>query len=165
MVSMSSVDSLAAAMVDEIACLENYIEGQKAFAEALRARNWQALQDRMEALGGISQGLAKIEEDRAVAESILREEAQCEAGGFYRLALLIQEPERTKLTDIYRKLKISAMRAKFENSASGDYAEGNHMLLGAVLEELFPEKRGRIYGRSGHAVSAGHDALLLNTAL
>jgi hypothetical protein len=152
-------------MEEEIACLENYVEGQKAFALALRERDWPALQQAMDGLEVGSRRLAAIEEARALAEAALRSETECCDQGFYRLAMQVQEPERTALTDLFRKLKIEAMRAKFENGASGDYAEGSRVLLGAVLEELFPEKRGRIYGRSGRALPAGHDALLLNTAL
>ncbi len=57
------------------------------------------------------------------------------------------------------------MRAKLENAALGDYAAASRDLLGAVLDELFPEKKGRIYGRSGRTIQPGHDSLLLNTAL
>jgi hypothetical protein len=165
MPSLDTIGALATAMKEEIACLEDYIGGQKAFAQALKDRDWRILQTTMDDLEGISRRLASIEEVRAEAESSLRAETECREQGFYRLAFMVCEPERTALTDLYRQLKISAMRAKFENGASGDYAEGNHVLLGAVLEELFPEKKGRIYGRSGHAVVSGHDSLLLNTAL
>jgi hypothetical protein len=57
------------------------------------------------------------------------------------------------------------MRARLENEGLGDYAMASRDLLGAVLEELFPDKKGKIYGRSGKAIQRGHDALLLNTAL
>jgi hypothetical protein len=77
----------------------------------------------------------------------------------------VPEPERTQLTDLFRRLKLAAMRAKFENASAGDYAQGNRDLLRAVLEELFPEKKHRMYGRSGKPVQPDLDALLLNTAL
>jgi hypothetical protein len=57
------------------------------------------------------------------------------------------------------------MRAKFETFSAGEYAVGNRDLLKAVLEELFPEKKHRMYGKSGKAVQPDLDALLLNTAL
>ena len=65
------------------------------------------------------------------------------------------EPERGELTDLYRRLKLAAMRAKFENASAGDYAAGNRDLLRAVLEELFPEKKHRMYGKSGQDGPAG----------
>jgi len=160
-----SISSLAAAMESEISVFDSYVEGQKRFAGALRDRDWRGLQESMSLLEGISLRLSEIEGQRAKAEAELRAESGCAEESFYRLALLVPEPERTRLTDLYRRLKIGAMRARFENETAGEYAEGSKNLLGSVLEELFPEKKGKIYGRSGRAVQAGHDALVLNTAL
>lgn len=165
MKSLDSVASLSAAMEDEIQCLEGYVEVQKAFADALAERDWQALQSCMNRLDEIARRLGELEKIRAAVEAEIRSEYGCCDQGLYHLALFIPEPERTSLTDIYRKLKVSAMRARFENRASGEYAKGSSELLGSVLEELFPEKRGKIYGRSGRAVTAGHDALVLNTGV
>lgn len=160
-----SISSLAAAMESEISVFDAYVEGQKRFAGALRDRDWRGLQESMSLLEGISLRLSEIETARAAAEAGLRAATGCKEESFYRLALLVPEPERTRLTDLYRRLKIGAMRARFENETAGEYAEGSKNLLGSVLEELFPEKKGKIYGRSGRAVQAGQDALVLNTAL
>lgn len=165
MVSKESVANLIASMEGEVACLEEYIVGQKAFAAALKDREWVGLQAAMDGLEALSRRLAAFEALRDQAEAAIRGQTDCLDQGFYRLALLIQEPERTGLTDLYRRLKLTAMRARFENDSSASYASGSRDLLGAVLEELFPEKRGRIYGPSGRAVAAGHDSLVLNTAL
>ncbi|HTX71605.1 MAG TPA: flagellar export chaperone FlgN [Rectinemataceae bacterium] len=160
-----TVGTLIGAMATEIACFEAYIASQRAFNSALRDRDWVALQTAMELLDEISSSLAERESARAEAFERLRAELNCEASGLYRLALLVAEPSRSELTDLYRRLKIAAMRAKFENASASDFAAGNRDLLRAVLEELFPEKRGRIYGRSGRTVQPGLDSLVLNTAL
>jgi len=165
MMPEDSLSSLAVAMESEIAVFDAYVEGQKRFAGALRDRDWRGLQESMSLLESISLRLSEIEGIRVRAEAALRKKTGCTEEGFYRLALLVSEPERTRLTDLYRRLKIGAMRARFENETTGQYAEGSRDLLGSVLEELFPEKKGKIYGRSGRAVQAGHDALVLNTAL
>jgi len=163
--AVQSVTALAAAMEGEIVCLEAYVEGQKAFAAALKDRDWGALQAAMDGLELKARNLSAVEAIRIEAEAALRREVGCPDGGFYHLALTVPEPERTELTDLFRKLKITAMRAKFENASASSFARENKDLLGGVLEELFPEKRGKIYGRSGHAVPTGHDSLVLNTAL
>ena len=112
-----------------------------------------------------ARAIAWQESERTEAFERLRAQAGCDGGGIYRVALLVSEPERSELTDLYRKLKLAAMRAKFENASAGDYAAGNRELLRAVLEELFPEKKHRMYGKSGRTVQPELDALLLNTAL
>jgi len=160
-----TAETLIAAMAAEIACFEAYVASQRSFNSALRERDWIALQTAMELLDEISRTLADRESARAEAFECLRAELGCEASGLYRLALLVPEPRRSDLIDLYRRLKIAAMRARFENASASDFASGNRDLLRAVLEELFPEKRGRIYGRSGRAVQPGLDSLVLNTAL
>jgi hypothetical protein len=165
MTQMETVYALSAAMSAEIACFEAYLAAQRSFTASVKARDWTALQTAIGIQDELAQAIARRESERAECFERLRAQTGCETGGLYRVALLVPEPERTELTDLYRRLKLAAMRAKFENAAIGDYASSNRELLRAVLEELFPEKRHRMYGRSGRAVQPDLDALLLNTAL
>jgi len=159
-----TVQTLAAAMRAEIACFEAFVAAERSFSSALRDRDWIALQTAMDLIDEITRALADREGVRAQSFELLRAELGCEEEGLYRVALRVEEPDRTELTDLFRRLKLSAMRARFESAATSDYAMSNRELLRAVLEELFPEKRGRIYGRSGQAVQPGLDALLLNAS-
>ncbi len=165
MTQMETVFALSSAMSAEIACFEAYLAAQRSFSESMVARDWAALQTAMGILDELGRAIAEKEAERAEAFEALRAQTGCEAGGMYRVALLVPEPERSELTDLYRRLKLAAMRAKFENASARDYAAGNRDLLGAVLEELFPEKKHTMYGRSGRTVEPGLDAVLLNTAL
>jgi hypothetical protein len=165
MTQMETVYALERAMSAEIARFEAYVAAQRSFIAAIKARDWTALQTAIGVQDDISRSIADEEAKRAEAFELLRAQTGCDAGGIYRVALLVSEPERSQLTDLYRRLKLAAMRAKFENASAGDYAAGNRDLLRAVLEELFPEKKHRMYGKSGRAVQPDLDALLLNTAL
>ena len=165
MVSKESVANLVTSMEGEVACLEEYIIGQKAFSAALKDRGMDGPPGRHGwARGPVPQARGLRAPARPVRSRQSGPRLAAPTRDSTALALLIQEPERTCLTDLYRRLKLTAMRAKFENKASESYASGSRDLLGAILEELFPEKRGRIYGPSGRAVAAGHDSLVLNTA-
>ncbi len=171
MSTLETAASLAAAIEGEIAGFDAYVEAQKAFSAALRGRDWPALQETTNLLESLAAHLGEVEAARAEAEAALRAalglqpRSEGEMEGFYRLISLLPEPERSALADLYRRLKICVMRAKFENRAAGDYATAQRALLGSVLEELFPEKKGRIYGRAGKTIQAGHDAILLDAAL
>jgi len=165
MTSSDTVETLAAAMRAEITCFEAYVAAERSFAGALRDRDWIALQTAMDLIDEIMRAVAAREGVRAEAFELLRSRLGCEDESFYRVALRVEEPARSELTDLYRRLKLAAMRARFETAAANDYATSNRELLRAVLDELFPEKRGRIYGRTGQPVQPGLDALLLNTAL
>jgi hypothetical protein len=165
MTQMETVNALSSAMSAEIACFEAYVAAQRSFTAAIKARDWGALQTAIGIQDDIARAIAAEEEKRAEAFELLRAQTACDAGGMYRVTLLVPEPERSRLTDLYRRLKLAAMRAKFENAQAGDYAAGNRDFMRTVLEELFPEKKHRIYGKSGKAVQPDLDALLLNTAL
>jgi hypothetical protein len=165
MSQMETVYALSRAMSAEIACFEAYMAAQRSFSAAVQARDWIALQTAIGVQDELARAIAEQESARTEAFEFLRAQTGCEVGGLYRIALLVPEPERTELTDLYRRLKLSAMRAKFENATVGDYAAGNRDLLRAVLEELFPEKKHRMYGKSGKSIQPELDALLLNTAL
>ncbi|HOX33530.1 MAG TPA: flagellar export chaperone FlgN [Spirochaetales bacterium] len=159
-----TVIALAAAMRAEIACFEAFVAAERSFASALRDRDWGSLQTAMELIDDITRAIAEREGFRAEAFELLRTQLGCEEEGLYRVALKVPEPERSELTDLFRKLKLAAMRARFESAAASDYANSNRELLRAVLEELFPEKKGRIYGRTGQVAQPGLDSLLLNRA-
>lgn len=164
---LETVAALAAALEAEIATFDAFAEGQRAFSAAIQSRDWLALERSSKLLESLSAHLGAVEGERAEAEASLRRELGLSGRdeGFYRLVQLVPEPERGALADLFRRLKIGAMRAKFENRAAGDYASANRELLGSVLEELFPEKKGRIYGRSGRAVQPDRGAILLDAAL
>jgi hypothetical protein len=165
MTEMEGVRSLSKAMEAEIACFELYIASQRSFSAAVRDRDWGALQTATAMLEEISAGLGECERVRAAAFEFLKKSLGCEDEGLYRVALLVSEPERTELTEQFRRLKLCAMRAKFEGVAAGEHAAGHRNFLRGVLEELFPEKKARIYGRSGLALQPGMNALVLDTAL
>jgi hypothetical protein len=165
MTQMEIVYALSNAMSAEIASFEAYVAAQRSFAETMRARDWSALQKAIGVQDEIARAIAEEEGRRTEFFELLRAQTSCEAEGMYRVALLVSEPERSQLTDLYRRLKLAAMRAKFENASAGDYAATNRNFIGAVLEELFPEKKCRIYGKTGKAVQPDLDALLFNTAL
>jgi hypothetical protein len=165
MTQMETVYALSAAMSAEIACFEAYVAAQRSFVAAMKERDWKALETAIGIQDELTRAIAQKESERAEVFERLRADSGCDESGLYRVALCVPEPERSELTDLFRRLKLAAMRAKFENASAGDYAAGNRDLLRAVLEELFPEKKHKIYGRSGKTVQPGLDALLLNTAL
>ena len=165
MTQRETVSALSAAMSAEIACFEAYVAAQKSFIAAMKDRDWKALESAIGIQDELTRAIAQKESERVEAFERLRADSGCDESGLYRVALCVPEPERTQLTDLFRRLKLAAMRAKFENASAGDYATGNRDLLRAILEELFPEKKHRIYGRSGKTVQPDLDALLLNTAL
>jgi hypothetical protein len=160
-----NLENLMQAMERERAAFDRYVLGQRDFGEALMKRDWPALERAMANLGTEAAAISDAEVARSSAETFFRLEKGIISEGLSHIALAIPEPKRGLFTDLHRSLKVAAMRAKLENEGLGDYAIASRDLLGAVLDELFPEKKGKIYGPSGRAIQRGHDSLVLNTAL
>jgi len=156
---------LLSAMEGEISAFEACVAVQKEFARAMEARDWPSLESAMGRLDERFAETRRLEARRDEAEAELRRELGAPGEGISSLLFHVSEPSRTLLADQHRKLRVAAMRVRLENGAIGDYASASRNLLGDILRELFPEKKGKIYGRSGKAVEPGHDAILLNTAM
>jgi len=163
--SKLNLEGLMGAMRREAEAFDHYVEGQREFEKAMLARDWPGLERAMARLEGSSAEITDAEATRASFETFYRLETGIMTGSTTALAFAIPEPERSAFTDLHRRLRVAAMRARLENDSLGEYATASRNLLGAVLEELFPEKKGRMYGKSGRTVQPGHDALVLNTAL
>lgn len=162
----TKIPALIRSVLDEAAALEKYLEERKVLSDAIRRRDWSALQDVLLRIEGIALLAEATERNRsALWEEILADNALPSDSSVYRLALGVPEPERTMLSDAYRRLKVAALRARVENEALGEYVGETAGTIRSVVEELYPDQKGRIYGRSGHAVAAGARPIVLDTAL
>jgi hypothetical protein len=150
----------------EADCLDGLAEEQKRFAEAVAKRDWTGLQFVMGRLRENSERLAEVESHRYTLWNNVRSSSGLsEEAGITRVLLQMPEPERTKLSDAVRRLKVSVLRARVEGAAVGEFVTSAAGTLKSVIEELYPDQKGRIYGRSGHAVEAGSRPIVLDTAL
>lgn len=159
------LSDLLSAMEREISAFDECVAVQRDFARALEERDWPGLEAAMGAMEGRFSAIREVERERDEAEIRLREELGAPGSGIPSLLFSIPEPSRSLLADQHRRLRVAAMRVRLENGSIGDYAKASRDLLGEVLVEIFPDKKGKIYGRTGRALEPGHDAILLNTAM
>ncbi|HSV56277.1 MAG TPA: flagellar export chaperone FlgN [Magnetospirillaceae bacterium] len=162
----TNLAALIQSVRDEAAVLEKYLGETKALSESIRRRDWSGLQDVLLRIEGISLLAEVTEQNRAALwDEILAESGLPADASVYRLALGVTEPERGLLTDAYRRLKVAALRTRIENEALGEFVGETSSTIRSLVEELFPDQKGRIYGRSGHAVATGARPIVLDTAL
>ncbi len=162
----TKIPELIQSVLDEEAALEKYLEERKVLSDSIRRRDWPALQDVLLRIEGIALLAEATERNRsALWDEILAESGLPADSSVYRLALGVPEPERSMLSDSYRRLKVAALRARVENEALGEYVGETAGTIRSVVEELYPDQKGRLYGRTGRAVSAGARPIVLDTAL
>jgi len=82
----------------------------------------------------------------------------------FRVSLALPLELRSVLTDAYRDLRLSAMRARIENRALDSFVGVQGSTLSKVIDELFPMRKGRIYGKTGKAREAAPESMVLDAA-
>lgn len=158
--------ALFAAICEEADCFELYVENQKLLDAAVLDRDWPALERALSVLQGFADKAGRLEKEREAAYAAFLGAAGLDAGtGLYRAALATAEPQRTNLGNAFRRLKLAAMRARIGTRIMDDSVSSGQATLRLVLDELFPEKRGKIYGSTGKPAPADYPSLVLDTAM
>ncbi|HAE22873.1 MAG TPA: hypothetical protein DCG47_11190 [Spirochaetaceae bacterium] len=153
------------AATDLSSSLDAFVDEQRNVGKAVRAKDWAALEKALAQANGTSELVAFGEEERNQAWNELLAELGLPAdSSVFRASLALPLAARASLTDSYRSLRLSAMRARIENDALGSFVGSSASILSKTIEELFPERKGRVYGKSGKPRALGSDALVLNAA-
>jgi hypothetical protein len=123
---------------------------QTLVAEAVRRRDWVDFDASIEAMKALSGKVEKLENERLA----LFQSADGVSGGdkdiyFYNFVQHFPEEQRQVLCGLYRQIKLEAARARFSADALVSYLGEARALVSGLIEAAFPEKRGRIYGKSG----------------
>ena len=116
---------------------------QTLVAEAVKRRDWV---DFDASIGAINEIRARVEE---LEEERLALMPGVNGGSFYQFAGYFPDNERQILCDLYRQVKLAAARARFEAEALASYIGEARAIVSGLIEAAFPEKRGKIYGKSG----------------
>lgn len=151
---------------EQAAAFDAFVENQRAVAGAVRARDWQRLQAALDGAQASAALVASAEAARKAAwDEFLADIGERPGATVYRASLALPVDYRAALNDAYRVLRLSALRARVENDALSGFVGEAAASLRAAIETLFPDRKGRIYGRSGRPQSAKGGAMVLDTAL
>lgn len=161
----NTLNAVLAAMDAEAERLDAFVEEQKRLGAAVRDRDWPGTERALLELEAASRLVHEAESARRAAWSELaRELGDDPSEPAAVLALKSPEPWRSALLDGRRRLRVSAMRSRVENVGLSAWTDAARGMLGAALEELMPERRGRIYGRHGRTVASGDRPVVVDAA-
>ena len=145
--------------------LDLFVEGQRAVAGAVRARDCAALEQALEHAAMLADAVAAAEEKRVDAWAAFLGEAKLPVDStVFKASLSLPLEYRAVLNDAYRALRLSSMRARIENEALSYFVGDAATTLRQAIETLFPERKGKIYGKSGKANHANSAAMILDQA-
>jgi hypothetical protein len=159
-------ETLIALMQEEIALLDLYLAREEELKKALFDRDWRTLDSSIRLMDEASNRINSLEiaRDRVFGE--FRLECGADNGcGFYRAVLSLPEPERMGMNELYRALKLAAVRVRIRTAALDDYLKNEQGTIRGILGELYPDRRGKTYSRTGKSRENGSEALVLNHTL
>jgi hypothetical protein len=145
------------------------IAGMQALVrEAVINRQWMDFESHMKALGQIGARFEDLDRERIrifasfSGNGNTPGKAGEDAAGFYALAARFPPDERKAITDVYRNLKTETIKVRIESDALMNYLSEASLLVTGFLEAAFPDRKGKIYSRSGAQVQADMRSMVLN---
>ncbi|MDR0683746.1 MAG: hypothetical protein LBF83_01260 [Spirochaetaceae bacterium] len=140
----------------ELMALAEAGEVQALVSEAVKRRDWVDFDASIGVINRIGARVEELEKERlALMPGVT-------GSGFYQFAGLFPDNERRILCGLYRQVKMEAARTRFEAEALASYLGEAHAIVSGMIEAAFPEKRGKIYGRSGMEQNAKLGGIVLD---
>ena len=152
---------------------------QKMLEKALFQRNWADYEAYQEALNSKSIEISIMEEEREKlfggfsqenninyeAESSDSELTCDDRSRFYKLCMQFTPTERNELCNIYRSLKLEALKLRMANTALLEYLNEIRTTMAGFFETAFPERGGKVYTQLGIPVSQDMRCMVLNQSM
>lgn len=155
--------SLEKAMEWEAGLLADYAARLQELQRIIAQHDWDAVQKGIASLRNLAGEVETAEAARVEAFRALKAEQFLPAEeGFEQVAERLEGPERDRLKELARRLKIGVVRVKGSSGLLGYYVRSALQARHQVLEELYPHRKGRLYSRSGRARSAADESLMLD---
>ena len=140
-------------LVQRIAGLQNIIQ------EAVMNRDWSDFEGHFNALSEMREEFAALENER---NELFNDTLTAESGGFYAFSAQLPAGQRNEITEIYRSLKLEALKVQVSGDVLLGYIAGVRSTMAGFFEIAFPDRSGKIY--TPHGVPLSHDmrSMVLN---
>ena len=84
---------------------------------------------------------------------------------FYRLTVNLELKTKNHINDLYRKLKLSVLSLQNMNWRINTYVGTVTGIMKQTLKEIYPNRRGSLYSRSGLIREVESNPMVLNKKL
>jgi len=164
------MDAINRPLQDLLTMMELQIEGMGRFQltqlevrDALKAKDWPTLERALQSLDFHAEGLRCLEERRHELWTDIQLQVLGRQGRFFETAARLPEELREPLLRLHRDLKVQTNGLKGLNQVLTAYLQTAGALIQAVIQELQPALKGRLYSRSGYLRGGDAQPLVLNT--
>ena len=134
--------------------------------EAIIERDWQTMDAVIPELERLGTELEALERDREAAVSASKAELGVSPEApFPELLSRVEPGDRAELASLYRDLQIAVLRVKNQTSGIDAYVRNSVRTANTVLGEIFPERKGTLYSKTGTHTRAHGSAIVLDHEL
>jgi hypothetical protein len=144
--------------------LENISAIQESVRNAVIKREWTDFEALLGAMNRYSEEFQTLETERAAIFSDLSGDTG-KNGAFYSMVSRLPAEQRKTMSDMYRNLKLRALRVRVANESLVTYLDEAKTTAGSFMEAAFPDRKTRLYSRWGTRISADMRSMVVNQSL
>ena len=159
----SELENLKELLNREAELLENFAHQEQKLQDAIVDREWDRLEGIVNEMSDASQSVLSVEHERHECYTRVREEYGCRSdAGFYDFVAHLDLGDRMEISELYRRLKVAVMRVQALTGGIGSYITSATSAIRDVIDELYPQRKGRIYSRAGHHAAPDDRAMVVD---
>jgi hypothetical protein len=152
--------TLSIVLLKEIELLEKIPPLQVLIRDAVIKREWADYEVLMESIGEIGSRFEVLDGERTVLFKNLLDGDKPES--FYAYTARLPQQERDELSGLYRKLKMTTLQIKVANDTLIEYLREAKSAVAGILENAYPDRRGKMYSRTGTEREADMRSVVVN---
>lgn len=154
--------SLRTVMELQVQGMMTFQATQLAARDALKTKDWPGLDRALRSLDFQAEGLRCLEDRRHGLWASVQTQFLGREGRFYETVPHLPEEYREPLTKLHRDLKAQTLSLRALSQGLAAYVQTAGALIQAVVQELQPGLKGKLYSRSGRVCVAEAQPLVLN---
>ncbi|MDR3114146.1 MAG: hypothetical protein LBU25_01340 [Treponema sp.] len=153
--------------------LEKIAVLQASVRNAVMNREWTDFESLLSTMNQYGDQFQALEAERiALLSGLFQEDASSSQKGnqdtpssFYRLVSRLPEPDRKGLTEMYRNLKLRALKIRMANESLIAYLNEAKTMVNSFLDAACPDRKTRFYSRWGTKVAMDARSVMVNHSL
>ncbi len=166
MESLENTEQLIKILEKEIELVNSFTKLENSILDSVIANNWNTLESFINQTKDISLAIESLDQERAICVELLREElGEDSETHFYHLTVNMESEKKNRINDLYRKLKLSVLNLQNMNWRIDTYVGTVTGIMKQTLKEIYPNRRGSLYSRSGVIREADNNPMVLNKKL
>ena len=151
---------------DEIELINGFAKIENTIMDSVINNSWDGLQASICRSEDISLELESLEMQRENSLNSIREITGLDAdSSFYRITVELETETREQVNDLFRVLKLSVLNVQNITWRIDTYLSTVTGIMKQTLKEIYPNRRGSLYSKSGIIKEADSNPMVLNKKL